>query len=145
MAGWDDPAHRLDARRLEELFRALDWQVGLIVAPGTAPVDLLVCGGAAMCYQIESRGTGDVDIMFPPLPPDNAFLLGMKLNAARAVDTADVVWLMNETDTRSVKELHGAADVVSRSVGRRWKPTWRQRRYIRARARQFRLMAHRFR
>lgn len=68
MAGWRDPAHRLDADRLDELFAQLDSQAGLLKPLGTGLMDLLVCGGAAMCYLVGSRGTGDVDVMFPPLP-----------------------------------------------------------------------------
>ena len=68
MAGWSDPAHRLDAERLDELFAQLDSQAGRRKPSGTGRIDLLICGGAAMCYQAGHRGTGDVDVMFPPLP-----------------------------------------------------------------------------
>ena len=74
MAGWDDPAHRLDAKRLNDLFKQVDFQLGLARAaeatPGSRPEPLtvVVCGGAAMCYQIEDRGTGDVDIIYPSMP-----------------------------------------------------------------------------
>ena len=68
MAGWDDPAHRLDAERLDGLFAQLDSQAGRLKPPGSGRLDMLICGGAAMCYQIGHRGTGDVDVMFPPLP-----------------------------------------------------------------------------
>ena len=70
MAGWDDPSHRLDAKRLERLFQELDWQVGLKVRPGSKPFNLIVCGGAAMCYLNPERGTGDVDLMHPKMPAE---------------------------------------------------------------------------
>ena len=70
MAGWSDPAHRLDAERLAELFWDVDWQLGLKRQPGSPPTTIIVCGGAAMCYQVGSRGTGDVDVMYPPMPAD---------------------------------------------------------------------------
>lgn len=68
MVGWDEPSHRLDAARLEDLFQQLDWQLGLLLPPDSAPLRISICGGAAMCYQITDRGTGYVDIMFPPMP-----------------------------------------------------------------------------
>ena len=70
MAGWSDPAHRLDAHRLAALFREVDWQLGLLRPPGSAPTTIIVCGGAAMCYQVVSRATGDVDVMYPSMPPE---------------------------------------------------------------------------
>ena len=70
MAGWSDPSDRLDAQRLAELFREVDWQLEGLQAAGTPPLTIVVCGGAAMCYQIAWRGTGDVDIMYPPMPPE---------------------------------------------------------------------------
>ena len=68
MAGWGDPAHRLDAERLKNLFREVDWQIGLRSSPGSEPTNLIVCGGAAMCCLDSNRGTGDVDIISPPMP-----------------------------------------------------------------------------
>ena len=70
MAGWSDPAHRLDAQRLATLFREVDWQLGLLRQPGSPPTTIMVCGGAAMCYQVVSRATGDVDVMYPSMPPE---------------------------------------------------------------------------
>ena len=180
MAGWDDPAHRLDAKRIAELFAEIDWQLGLKRSPGSPPIELLVCGGAALCFQIPERGTGDVDIMYPPMPPelrevirtlarrnalppgwmndalaqftpygpdamsntlyegdnltvrspDNRYLLGMKIQAARAVDYVDTVWLMADTGLRSASELHKAARTVSDSVGREWTPDRNQRKFV---------------
>ena len=188
MAGWADPAHRLDMGRLRELFRALDWQVGLKLPAGAPKCELLVCGGAVMCYQIEDRGTGDVDVMFPPLPPEvreaakqvakrrgipstwindgpanfahygaavvsrtlydgehlrvvaphNSYILGMKLHSARIVDTRDAVWLMSDTGIQTSRELHNAAEVVSVSIGQKWRPTRRQKRFIRGSVRTLR-------
>ncbi len=70
MAGWQSLSHRLDADRQQDLFRQLDWQLGLLLPPNSEPINISVCGGAAMCYQILERGTGDVDIMFPPITPE---------------------------------------------------------------------------
>ena len=55
MPGWNDPNHRLDAQRLAELFREVDWQLGSLRLPDSPPITLIVCGGAAMCYQLVSR------------------------------------------------------------------------------------------
>lgn len=41
MPGWSDPNHRLDAERLAELFREVDWQLGLFRAPGSPPITLI--------------------------------------------------------------------------------------------------------
>ena len=181
MAGWDDPAHRLDAERLDELFAHLDSQAGRLKPSDTGRTDLLICGGAAMCYQIAHRGTGDVDVMFPPLPawlreavrvvarrrnvdsgwfndavaqtstyqppasnrtifdgahirilaPDNEFLLGMKVLAARDVDQEDVLWLMRATGMRSEQDLHDAALTVSLAAGSLWDPSDRQIEFVR--------------
>ena len=70
MAGWEDPAHRLDGQRIAELFAQVDWQIGLTRPPESERIELAVCGGAAMCYQVAWRGTGDVDVMCPPMPPE---------------------------------------------------------------------------
>ena len=126
-----------------------------------------------MCHQIAWRGTGDVDIMYPPMPlelseavravarrrhlgagwmndgpaqfapygrhvasrtlytgehltvraPDNRFLLGMKVHAAREDDAADTIWLMNDTGLHRRADLHDMAQVVSGSLGEVWKPS----------------------
>ena len=181
MAGWDDPTHRLDAERLDELFAQLDFQAGRFKPSGTQRVDLLICGGAAMCYQITHRGTGDVDVMFPPLPawlreavrvvarrrgvdpgwfndgvaqtctyqppaadrvifegehikilaPDNEFLLGMKVLAARDADIEDVLWLMHNTGMQDGQDLHAAAFAASVATGSLWDPSERQIAFIR--------------
>ena len=178
MAGWDDPAHRLDAKRLNELFKQIDFQIGLARAAEATlgsrpePLTVIVCGGAAMCYQIEDRGTGDVDIIYPAMPPElvdaarevrkrnglsaqwlndqprafadygphaasralfdgrhikvmapsDEYLLGMKVQAARVPDAADVVWLMGTTGLRTKRDLYAAAVKVASSIGTSWKP-----------------------
>lgn len=71
MAGWNEPEHRLDSERLKEMFVSLDSQIGLRRDTAAAgKLDVLACGGAVMCFKIADRGTGDVDIMWPSLPPD---------------------------------------------------------------------------
>ena len=195
MAGWSDPGHRLDAQRLAELFGEVDWQLATLRAPGTPPLTIVVCGGAAMCYQVTWRGTGDVDIMYPPMPaelreavravarrrhlgvgwmndgpaqfapygrhvasstlytgehltvcaPDNRYLLGMKVHAAREDDVADTIWLMNDTRLHRRADLYGMARAVSVSLGEAWKPSRVQkgfvRRCVRERHRKARLQA----
>ena len=70
MAGWDKPEHRLDSERLAELFVSLDSQIGLRRDTSSlGRIDFIACGGAVMCFQVEDRGTGDVDIIHPPLEP----------------------------------------------------------------------------
>jgi len=50
MAGWSDPSDRLDAQRLAELFREVDWQLEGLRAPGTPPLTIVVCGeGGQLC------------------------------------------------------------------------------------------------
>lgn len=70
MAGWNDPAERLDRPRLQGLFVDIDWQLGKRTPLGEPPVELFVCGGAAMCFHNPDRGTGDVDIMYPSMTPE---------------------------------------------------------------------------
>ena len=194
VAGWNDPAHRLDRTRLERLFRHLDVQLGIAKAnrpAGTTPagpLTIVVCGGAAMCYKDPERGTGDIDIIHPRMPPelseaarhvrhahnlhpdwlndapqifadhppeaasvtlhdgpnlkvkapDNRYLLGMKLHAARDGDENDALWLMAETGIRSRRGLHGAAARVAEAIDTPWKPSRAQRDFIRDCARNHR-------
>ena len=194
MAGWDDPAHRLDRTRLEHLFRHLDVQLGIAKANRPAgatpagPLTIVVCGGAAMCYKNPTRGTGDIDIIHPRMPPelaeaarnlrkthnlhpdwlndapqifadhppeaasvtlhdghnlkvkapDNHYLLGMKLHAARDGDEDDALWLMSDTGTSTRKSLHAAASRVAAATGDTWKPGAAQRDFIRDCARTHR-------
>lgn len=55
--------------------------------------------------------------------PDNAYLLGMKVHAARAEDIDDAVWLMRDTGTTAAEEMNACAQTVSESIGSSWVPT----------------------
>lgn len=76
MAGWNDPAHRLDKTRLVRLFKQLDVHLGIAKSnrpsgsTKSGPLTIVVCGGAAMCFKDPERGTGDIDIIHPRMPPE---------------------------------------------------------------------------
>lgn len=186
MAGWKDPEHRLDKTRLIRLFKQLDVHLGIAKAnrpAGTTqsgPLTIVVCGGAAMCFKNPERGTGDIDIIYPRMPPeldeaarevrklnrlpadwlndapqtfadhpfsaasetlhhgpnlivlspDDGYLLGMKVQAARRADEGDTLWLMNSTGSTRHRDLKRAAQRVANATATPWKQARVHRAFI---------------
>ena len=62
--------------------------------------------------------------------PDNSYLLGMKVQAARAEDTEDALWLLNDVGAHTSDELHGCAQRVAESIGSTWEPDEQQAAFV---------------